>query len=115
VGAAAGRRIGEEFATLRGGWSRLHAENLDGSDCGLAWIGDGRMQQMRDSRPVAEDVQDRSKRNIKFRDAGAAFTRLLRRFCDKALNFRDGPVLVKVVMPAIGKAYETFGLVGEHE
>src|SRR5260370_13763730 len=44
--------------------SRSHAENLDGSDRCLAWIGDGRMQQMRDSRPAAEDVQDRSKRNI---------------------------------------------------
>jgi hypothetical protein len=41
--------------------------------------------------------------------------RLLGSFGDKALNFRTGPVLVKIVMPAIGKTHETLGLVGEHE
>src|SRR5216683_963245 len=112
VGAAAGRRIGEEFATLRLGWSRSHAENLDGSDRGLAWIGDGRMQQMRDSRPAAEDVQDRHRSERTINSAsGEAFRRLLPALRNKSLNFRAGAVPVKIVMPAIGKTHETLGLV----
>jgi hypothetical protein len=31
------------------------------------------------------------------------------------LNFRNGAVLVKVVIPAIGKAYKTLRLAGQHE
>ncbi len=112
---APGCRICQKFYLLGLGWSRSHGENLDGCDRDLARIGNGRVQQMRDSRPAAENLQDRSKRNIKFRDRGAAFGRLLGRFCEKALNFRDGAVLVEVVMPTIGKAHETLGLVSEHE
>jgi hypothetical protein len=112
---ALGCRICQKFCLLGLGWSRSHGENLDGCDRDLARIGNGRMQQMRDSRPAAENVQDWNKRNVKFRNRGAAFTRLLGRFCEKALNFRDGAVLVEVVMPTIGKAYEMLGLVGERE
>src|SRR5262249_42844792 len=52
---AASQRI---FAILRLGGSRSHAESLDGSDRDRAWLGNGRMQQMRGSRLVAKDVQD---------------------------------------------------------
>ena len=110
-----GCRICQKFCLLGLGWSRSHGENLDGCDRDLARIGNGRMQQMRDSRPAPENLQDRSRRNIKFRDGGAALRRLLGRFCEKALNFRDGAVLVEVVMPTIGKAHEMLGLAGERE
>jgi hypothetical protein len=46
-------------ASIKRGWSRFDAENLDGCDCNPARIGVGRVQQMRCSRPVAEILQDR--------------------------------------------------------
>jgi len=36
-----------------------HAQILDFADCGLARLGAGCVQQVRDTRPGAEDVQDR--------------------------------------------------------
>src|SRR5215472_8996575 len=34
---------------------------------------------------------------------------------NKSLNFRAGAVQIEIVMPAVGKAHETLGLVGERE
>jgi hypothetical protein len=62
-----GSRCSEKFVILRSGWRGSHAENLDGCDRDLVGIGNGRLQQMRDSRPLTEDVQDRrwNKRDVK--------------------------------------------------
>jgi hypothetical protein len=62
-----GSRCAEKFVILRSGWRGSHAENLDCCDRDLVGIGGGCLQQMRDSRPLAEDVQDRqwNKRDVK--------------------------------------------------
>jgi hypothetical protein len=54
-----GSRCAEKFVILRSGWRGSHAENLGGCDRDLVGIGAGRLQQMRNSRPLTEDVQDR--------------------------------------------------------
>jgi hypothetical protein len=97
------------------GWSSSHVQDLDDSSCGLDGISNGRMQQMRDSRPAAKNLQDRGERNVNTPRLMGPLSGDRGRFREKALNFRDRPVLVKVVMPAIGKAHEALGLVGERK